>query len=62
MNYLYEVRVVDKDEDDVECDVVATDIQDAIFKVNHYAEEHLDEELRPYRIKSIKEDRIIDAI
>lgn len=62
MNYLYEVKVVDKDLDETEIDVVATDIEAAIFKANHYAEEQLDIEFRPYRIKSIKEDRTIDTL
>lgn len=65
MSYLYEVKVVDKDGDMATgYDIVATDMEHALFKANDLVDSDLglDESLRPYRIAEIKEDRIIDSL
>lgn len=61
MNYLYEVRVVDKDMDSTEYNIVGRDIQDALFKINHIVET-LDIDFAPYEVVTIKKEKTIDAI
>lgn len=66
MNYLYEVKVVDKDGDERKnYDVIAADLESAIFKVNHLIEtdeEFQSSEYSPFRITEIKEERVIDSL